>query len=344
MYIVNWDKLDENVKTVILDAYNSLFNRGSIIIDLPITALDQLLALYCKNNKVAKPFFKSIYIEDNGLKVFIDQESTYPSPLNLRLGSMVKGKYSLILAMQLPLNQNKWELKFDDFKNILDFPDSYKSTTLLNRFSDAMNDFKDKNIIKSWSYDVKKARKKGSPIESIIIKYALNKDMLLEFEGQTTIDDFLSEEPFFNKATTKQKKKDKIYTKYDWFYNRLTNLVADKQEPPFYLVNATHKGYEERLFIPDGRKSLWFTLSDKSSKELAILKDRQTLIDDKLTIRFVGKEFKPAGTDTLEISTYTQLVLNGYNVSYQFKANTIKVYLKWIGEYPDQLIICLYDE
>lgn len=108
---------------------------------------------------------------------------------------VLKSKYAKALFMMLQKNfTGTWIVDFQWLKEELGFPNSYKTSYILDTLERCIVDIKENTYIDNISYETTHKQRRGRPIDKIIFRYDLNKTKLMELQGQTNIYDHMHEE------------------------------------------------------------------------------------------------------------------------------------------------------
>lgn len=103
----------------------------------------------------------------------------------------LKSKYSKTLFRHLLQHfTGKWTVDFKEFRELMGFPESYKTGEIKKTLDRAIPELVETGYFDDIEYDWTYSRRQGRPIKDIILTYKANQYKALERAGQTTIADY----------------------------------------------------------------------------------------------------------------------------------------------------------
>lgn len=101
----------------------------------------------------------------------------------------LKSKYSkTLLRFFLQNFSGKWTVKFSDLKFKLGLPKSRNTSQHFAQIDKSISELENTGFITGIKYSVLKARRAGSPIDTVTFTYTINKEKQAELEGQQKLD------------------------------------------------------------------------------------------------------------------------------------------------------------
>lgn len=165
----------------------------------------------------------------------------------------LKSKYTKTLFRFLLQNyKGKWIISFNNFREIMDFPKSYGNGRVLNYTKKLLPEIEETGYFSNIEMDYTTFYKQGRPIKDIIFSYKINKEKVLESQGQMRLD----YEPVIE---TKEK--------------LTTSVVSDPEELP-HLETKKETYTEEKKCPKCGSKVIQRRVSDERKETFGKLYEK----------------------------------------------------------------------